>query len=247
MAQNLLSTEESTIFEIMKILREDSKVSLDDMAFLENTARLIRHADHKTRIRFDHIFATIQAAQRSTRLRTSGSPEHQALCSDFAAIEILTRSDTYAGACKYAAKLIAEAWIDYPRTGTEQLYIYIEASNEAKEQLAATIPLPRLTAKQRRISLPRPKDQRAVHSGNRTRLLVCNDSFQCAAILVQKLEAAPRTIQNQRLITTLTHFKRIPRVPRLGHSGCSYSNLGPTTLYTLRELLNWIQDSNLVR
>ena len=35
----------------------------------------------------------------------------------------------------------------------------LQASNGAKEQLAATIPLPRLTDEQRTIPLPRPKNQ----------------------------------------------------------------------------------------
>ena len=43
----------------------------------------------------------------------------------------------------------------------------LQASNFAEEQLAAIIPLPRLTAKQRRLSLPRPKDQRMVHENIR--------------------------------------------------------------------------------
>ena len=38
----------------------------------------------------------------------------------------------------------------------------LQASNGAKEQLAATIALPRLTDEQRRIPVPRPKDQTAV-------------------------------------------------------------------------------------
>ena len=38
----------------------------------------------------------------------------------------------------------------------------LHASNGATEQLAPTIPLPRLTDEQRRIPLPRPKDQRVV-------------------------------------------------------------------------------------
>ena len=38
----------------------------------------------------------------------------------------------------------------------------LQASNGAKEQLAATIPLPRLTDEQRRIPLPRPKDQTVI-------------------------------------------------------------------------------------
>ena len=39
----------------------------------------------------------------------------------------------------------------------------LQASNFAEEQLAAIMPLPRLKAKQRKLSLPRPKDERIVH------------------------------------------------------------------------------------
>ena len=165
MAQHRLSSEESSVFEIMKILREDDKASLEDIASLKHMARLIPHADYETRMHFYHLSASIQEGQRSTLLHTSVRTEQQALWIEFSAIEIEPRIDNYAAACEGAAKLISDAWIKYPRPGTEQ---------------------------------PGP------HNENQKRRLVCNDLFQCAAILVQKMEATARVIQNQRWTYTFT-------------------------------------------
>ena len=147
------------MFEIMKILREDDKVSLEDMASLRHMARLIPHTDDKTQMHFYHLSASMQEGQKSRVLHNSVRTKHQALWAEFSAIKIEPSIDDYAAACEAAAKLISDAWIRYPRPGTEQP---------------------------------------GAHNGNEKRRLVCNDLFQCAIILVQKMEATARVIQSQR-------------------------------------------------
>ena len=159
MAQYQLSSEESIVFEIMKILREDDKVSLEDMASLRHMAQLIPHTDNKTQMHFYRLSASIQEGQRGTLLDTSVPIKQRALWVEFSAIEIEPSIDNYAAACEAAAKLISDAWIKYPQPGTEQP---------------------------------------GGHNGNQKRRLVCNDLFQCAVILVQKMEATARVIQSPR-------------------------------------------------
>ena len=170
MAQFQLSSEESSLFEIMKVLREDNKISLKNMDSLKRMARLIIHTNHTTQTHFDHLVAAIEEGQRSTTRRTSSSPEKKALWTEFAEGKVAPNKETYAAACEGAAKLIVDAWIDYPQPGSEQPY--------------------------------NPGD----HSGNRKRRLVCDDSFKCAAMLVQKMAAAPaapRMTQHQRWTYTI--------------------------------------------
>ena len=170
MAQFQLSSEESSLFEIMKVLREDNKVSLKNMDSIKRMAKLIPHTDSKTQTHFDNLVTAIQEGQRSTARRTSLSPEKKALWTEFAEIKVAPNKETYAAVCEAAAMLILNAWIDYPRPGTEQAYT--------------------------------PGD----NNGNRKRRRVCDDSFQCAAMLVEKMAAAPaapRMTQNQRWIYTL--------------------------------------------
>ena len=170
MAQFQLSSEETSLFEIMKVLREDNKVSLKSMDSLKSMAKLISHTDSETQKLFDNLVATLQEGQRSTALQTAVCPEKKALWTQFAELKVAPNKEAYATACEAAAKLILDAWLDYPRPGTEQAYT--------------------------------PGD----HNGNRKRRLVCDDSFQCAAMLVEKMAAAPaapRMTQNQRWIYTL--------------------------------------------
>ena len=122
MAQYQLSSEESFVFEIMKILREDDKVSLNNMESLKKMAKFIAHTKYETKLQFGHIYAVLQAGQRSTLLHTSERPEQQALWAEFAAINAAPNNDDHAAACEAATKLVVGAWVDFPRPGTEQPY-----------------------------------------------------------------------------------------------------------------------------
>lgn len=118
---------------------------------------------------FDHLVAAIQEGQRSTALYTSVCPEKKALLTEFAEMKVAPNKETNAAACEAAAKLILDAWIDYPRPGIKQAYT--------------------------------PGD----HNGNRKWRLVCDDSFQCAAMLIQKVEAAPAASRVIRKCTDYGH------------------------------------------
>ena len=69
MAQYQLSSEESSILEILEVLREDDKVSLDDMGLLKKMAKVIPHTDYKTKLHFKYtsVFGQTSSIRRATR------------------------------------------------------------------------------------------------------------------------------------------------------------------------------------
>lgn len=108
MAQYQLSSEEISMLDIMKVFGED------DMA------RLIGHTDQKQT--FGILFEAIRAGQRSTIIRSSLNPKQQAIWAAFVAREAALTYRYHEAAYEAAAKLVMDAWIDYPRPGTEQPY-----------------------------------------------------------------------------------------------------------------------------
>ncbi len=106
MAQYQLSYKESSLLDIMKIFGKD------DMA------ELIGHTDQKQT--FDDINAAIEAGQMTNMVHCSITPKQQVVWDAFVAKEAEPSYRYNEAAYEAAAKLVVDAWVDYPRPGTEQ-------------------------------------------------------------------------------------------------------------------------------
>ena len=96
------------MLDIIKVFGED------DMAIL------IGHTDQKQT--FGILYEAIRAGQRSKIIRCSLNSKQQAIWAAFVAREAALTHRYHEAAYEVAAKLIMDAWIDYPRPGTEQPY-----------------------------------------------------------------------------------------------------------------------------
>ena len=89
----------------------------------EKIAALIRYTDQNTTETFEFLLKAIEAGRLSNIVHFPLEPEQQAIWGVFNEIEAAPTYASNNAAFEAAAELIINAWIDYPRPGTEQPYI----------------------------------------------------------------------------------------------------------------------------